>query len=262
MTHNEKTLVDVLRDFWKAKYYIFCFCGIALILAFLFLSTVTPYYKAEMIVSPAHNMRHLSSPKTEGTIQPPVNNLGNDAAFERFSNIYALPSLAIKLYAQEDVARFILQDNPFGFKNAEKKNDYFRRKVRIEPVSGTSFRRLYYYHPDPKFAARLLTVLHRMTDEHIRRSVLKETNERITYLNEAMSRSANPEHRRTLAALMMEQERVRMMVSLDQPFSASIVEPAYVSETPAWPNSYMIYPVFLFVGLLLGFVTYGLRHNA
>ncbi len=259
MVQDEKTLLDVLRDIWRAKLYLAFFGVVGLISAFIFLKSATPYYKAEMIVAPAHSIGHTVSAMTEGTIQTQTEQLGGDEAFERFSQIYALPSMSALLLGQDGVENGIRKDRVFSFSVQSIGFDYFKRKVRIEPVSGTKFKRLYYFHPDPEFAVRLISLVHSMTDEHIRRSVLKETNERISYLNEAMSRSVNPEHRRTLAGLMMEQERVRMMVSLDQPFSASVIEPAFVSSQPKWPDPFVIYPVFLFVSLLLGYVVYGFR---
>lgn len=256
MSQDEKTLADVLRDLWSAKVYLFFSAIIGFVFAVLFLAVSTPHYKAEMIIAPAHSFGHSLNSAPEGTIHAQTEQLSNDEAFERFSHIFSLPSMSQKLL-EKDTVRLGLKE----VGEDAKRKDYFKRKIHIEPVSGTSFRRLFYYHPDPKFAIELLTLVHGMTDEHIRRAVLNDTNERITYLNDAMSRSVNPEHRRTLAALMMEQERIRMMVSLDQPFSASVVEPAFASARPRWPDSYVIYPVFIFVGLLLGFVVYGLRHN-
>lgn len=263
MVAEEQTLVDVLRDVWRAKIYLLCFGFVSLICAFVFIQSAVPHYKAEMIVAPAHSFPQSMASMPEGRIQVQSPDLGGDTAFARFAQTYSLPSVVDVLLKVEGIEDGLRRDRSFAFSDEKKGFDvaYFRRNVRLEPVSGTSFKRFIYMHPDPKFALRLLSLLHGITDEQIRRSVLRETNERITYLNEAMGRSVNPEHKRNLAELMMEQERVRMMVSLDQPFAASVIEPAYVSVKPRWPDRFIIYPVFLFVGLLLGFVTYGFRRH-
>ncbi len=118
-----------------------------------------------------------------------------------------------------------------------------------------------YLHPDKKFAVNMVKRIHRITDEMIRARILVETNQRIDYLNASLGKTTNPDHKRSLANLLMEQERLKMMVSLDQPYAASIIEPAYSSVRARWPDHYIIYPVFIFIGMLLGFVTYGLKHH-
>ncbi len=264
MLHKEQTLVDVLRDVWRAKIYLFFFGIFSLICAFIFIQSAVPHYKAEMIVAPAHSFPQSLVGIPEGSIQVQGEALGGDAAFARFAQTYSLPSVVDVLLKAEGIKSGLKRDRSFAFSNEERAFDvsYFKQNLRLEPVSGTVFKRFIYMHPDPEFAVRLLSLVHGIADEQIRRSVLRETNERITYLNEAMGRSVNPEHKRNLAELMMEQERMRMMVSLDQPFAASVIESAYVSAKPRWPDPFIIYPVFLFVGLLLGFVTYGFgRHG-
>jgi len=59
---------------------------------------------------------------------------------------------------------------------------------------------------------------------------------------------------------MMEQERFKMMVSLDQAYAAAIIEPPYVLFRTRWPDKYVFYLMFVFVGLSLGYITYGLKH--
>lgn len=263
MQTQEKTLFDVLRDVWKAKLYLVFFGFVSLVLAVVFLKSATPYYKAEMVIAPAHAFAQSAFRAPEGSLHVQPEHLGGDAAFSRFAQIYALPSLASALLEQDGVEAGIQKDRAFAFSGSSlaQGTEYFKRHVTLEPVSGTPFRRMVYMHPDPYFATKLLNQIHALADDRIRQSVLRETNERIAYLNAGIGRSMNPEHKRTLAALMMEQERVRMMVSLDQPFAASVIEPAFVSSKPRWPDRFVIFPVFLFVGLLIGFIVYGLRHN-
>lgn len=261
MDHSEKTLFDVLRDVWRAKFYLLFFGIVGIICAFAFLRGATPYYKAEMLLGPAHGFAQIAMPVMEGTIQTQPQTLSSDVAFERFEQTYYAPSVVGNMLIQANVQDALTMDRAFWFlpRRGAPVPEYIRKAVRLEPVSGTSFRRMVYYHPEPKFAKGFIQRIHKAADENIRLSVLRETNARISYLNEALGRVSNPDHKRSLAALLMEQERMRMMVSLDQPFAAAVIEPAYVSRNPRWPDGFIIYPVFLFVGLLAGFVVYGLR---
>jgi len=267
---REKTLYDVLRDVWKAKYYMLGFSVVMVIAAFLFLSLANNYYRAEMVIAPARPMGQslISSSKiSEGSSQIQEGDLQSSSAFLRFENMYNGVSVAKFLAQDKDIIAGVSSDLAFEFSkpkndwNEQRLSEYLKKRVKLEPVSGTPLRRLIYLHSNEAFAADMVKRIHRITDEMIRARILVETKQRIEYLQSSISKTTNPEHRRSLANLLMEQERLKMMVSLDQPFAASIIEPAFVSSRPRWPDPYIIYSVFTFIGLLLGFVVYGLRHH-
>lgn len=101
--------------------------------------------------------------------------------------------------------------------------------------------------------------LHNVTDGLIRHGMRKDVNERIAYLNTAISETMNPDHRRAMTDLLMEQERLKMLVSIDQPYAASVVVPAAHSVKPVWPDTVLVYVSFIAVGAFLGFVVFSLR---
>lgn len=267
----EKTLFYVLRDVWRSRLYMAFFAVIAVILAFVFLSFAQKFYRAEMIIAPATPMGqggHLSSRVGEGSLQVRHENLQITAAFIRFEAIYDGMSVASVLIKDREILAAINFDRTFEFSkvqtnwSVEELSEYLKRRVRLEPVSGTPLRRLTYLHPNKNFATYMIARIHHVSDEIIRRRILRGANGRIVYLNNALAATINPDHRRNLTALLIEQERLKMLVSLDQPYAATIIERSFVSSKPRWPDPYIIYAVFLFVGLLLGFVVHGLRHNA
>jgi len=264
----EKTLFDVLRDVWCAKLYMLFFCCLFIFLSFVFLGFSNSYYRAEMVLASAMPMgQGAALQKQEGTIQVQPSDLQSDVVFLRFEATYNGASVANILMKDQNVLDALAFDRPFIFsdgqnvKYSEELSEYLKARVLLEPVSGTPLRRLVYLHPNKDFAKAMIARIHRITDEMIRVRFLHEVNERIDYLNSALSRIQNPDHRRSLVLLLMEQERLKMLVSLDQPFAASIVEPPSVSAKPRWPDPYLIYPVFMFVGLLIGFVVHGVRHH-
>lgn len=262
MVRDEKTLADVLHDVWRGRYYLLFFGVLGVLLAFLFVSFAMPSYRAEMIIGPARGFGQAERQAGEGSF-PVRAGFKNDDAFLRFLHTYYAPSVAGDLMTEESVQLALSVDRLFSFfpRRGTLEPHYLKRHVRVDSVSDTPFYRMVYYHPDPKFAVNFVRLIHQRTDERIRGVVLLETNERIDYLNGALMRAVNPEHRRSLAALLMEQERVKMMLSLDQPFAARVIEPAFVSMKPKWPDKSVVFPVFLFVGLLIGFVVHGLRSH-
>ena len=266
----EKTLFDVLREVWRSKFYMAFFAIIALILAFLFLSFAQKLYRAEMLIAPATPMgqgMQISSRVGEGSIQVQHENLQSTAAFIRFEAIYDGMSVASVLVQDKEIWAAINFDRTFEFSkshtnwSAEKLSEYLKRRVRLEPVSGTPLRRLTHLHSNKIFAAYMIARIHHVSDEIIRRRILRDVNGRIVYLNNMLSTAINPDHRRNLTALLIEQERLKMLVSLDQPYAATIIERPFVSSKPRWPDPYIIYAVFLFVGLLFGFIVHGLRYH-
>ena len=267
---SEKTLYDVLRDFWRAKFWMLGFVIIMTIAAFVFLSVANDFYRAEMIIAPASPMGQSlqkAGDVGEGSAQLGEENFQSNAAFLRFENTYNGASVANFLVRDKGIISGLALDRNFEFSenlekwDADNLSEYLKKRIRLEPVSGTPLRRMIYLHPDKKFAVDMVKRIHRITDEMIRARILVETNQRIDYLNASLGKTTNPDHKRSLANLLMEQERLKMMVSLDQPYAASIIEPAYSSVRARWPDPYIIYPVFIFIGMLLGFVTYGLKHH-
>ena len=259
----EKTLFDVLGDVWRAKYMMVCFALIAALLAFLFIGISQRYTLAQMIIAPANPIGVTVSmgQGIEGTISAGDVLWQGADAFTVFGAIYNGTTVASFLAQDKEFLEALHEDHRFVFSkaktnwDAQSLSEYLTKRVHLEPVSGSSsLRRLSYMHPDGKFAADLLKRIHRITDEMIRVRILMETNQRIAYLDNALAKTNNPDHKRSLTVLLMEQERQKMMVSPDQPYAASIIEPAYVSSRTHWPDPYLIYPAFVFIGLVIGYI--------
>ena len=263
----EKSLFDLFRDLRDAKYYIFCGVFVFLVAGGVFLSLAVPFHKAEIILSPAspigQNSFRLSQPSDPRLWQS--QSVRNYPDFIRFENKYSAPSVARLLIEDKKIPEGLSADKAFTFSSVDVPRDgnvlaeYLSKRVRLEPVGNSPLRRMTYYHPDPVFAAYLLTRLHLITDMLIRQGIRIETQERIAYLQDALSRTANPDHRRALTDLLMEQERLRMLVSIEQPYAASVVEPSSASVKPEWPDFSLVLVVFSLLGGLFGFTLFGFR---
>lgn len=266
----EKTIFDVLRAVWRAK--IFMAIGVCLgcITAYVVLGLAVPHYRAEMILAPASPMGQgagYTAQMTEGSIQSQPDDLQKTAAFLRFETIYNGMSVASFLAEDARIINGLKDDVSFVFSDPQEAwtvaeiARYVRQNVILEPVSGTPLRRLSYLHPDGGFAMYLIARLHQIADEMIRADLLATVDKRMVYLNETLSTATNPEHRRSLAALLMEQERLKMLVSLDEPYAATVVEPPSHAHLPRWPDPFLLFAIFVFVGGFLGFVGYGLIYD-
>lgn len=265
VAHDLQSFGDVLALVWRAKFYLLGFVILCLSFAFAFIIAAIPHYRASMIIGPASHMGQGTAAASmigEGTINVRAEEMQSTAAFIRFEAIYDGVSVASVLMKDHRILEGLSKDETFRFFNVavprtpEEFSDYLQNRVRLEPVAGTALRRISYFHSDREFAAYLISRLHSLTDEIIRARILLETQERTRYLDSALAKTQNPEHRRSLVTLLMEQERLRMMVSLDQPYAASVIEPAAISARPKWPDVYLVYPVAAFIGLVIGFVMF------
>ncbi len=266
---HDKTLADVRDDIIRAGAWVTCGIVAATFCAVAFIFLATPYYTARMIVSPAAAMSGSGDSAPAGSsyagsgYQAQRGGFNGEGEFVRFENMLAGPSAAAKLLQDEKILRGLSFDKNFGFSGAEagwtaeKLAEYIDRRVRVEPIGGTLLRRLVYLHPNPEFGVYFLHRLHRAVDDMIRTKVRDDAAERVSYLQRASEETANPDHRRALTILLLEQERLRMLASIDQPYAAAIVEPPASSSQPQWPDALLIVPVLMFAGALLGFLAHG-----
>ncbi|MGB0720329.1 MAG: hypothetical protein ACPGRX_07640, partial [Bdellovibrionales bacterium] len=181
--------------------------------------------------------------------------------FTRFEAMYAGPSVAALLLRDQRVRDGLADDYAFSSDgeaewNAAQLSAYMRGQVWLDPFGETALRALQYRHPDPQFAAYFLQQIHRTADQLIRKDIRTGVDERIDYLERAIGKTPNPDHRRAITGLLLEQERVRMMVSMDEPVAAKVIEKAYAAPRPVWPDPYLFYGGFLLLGLLIGYVVF------
>lgn len=274
MSVKEKTLAEFLFDLWLGRVYIAIAGIIGFVVALAWLATATPYYRASMIVSPANPMNgaEISSLLANDNLfalRYLVQRVGvaNSSDFLRFENVYQGPSVAKLLLKDENIISGLRMDKAFPFSKAKEKwsaeslAEYVADHVRLEPVGATSLRRMVYNHPDREFASYFLTRIHGLSDKLIRRNIREETQERILYLKGAIKTTGNPEHRRALTSLLLEQERLRMMVSIEQPYAAAVVEPSASSVRPVWPDPYLLISGTVLVFAFSGFVIFSLRNE-
>lgn len=265
-----QTLLDVKEDILRAAGWMIAGIVLAAILGIVFIVLATPHYKAQMLVAPATPMTGAGGATLTGNdslsglrdlLQRGVFN--GSADFLRFENMVSGPSVAVKLLQDEKIRRGLAMDGNFGASDEtrdwtpEELADYLEARVTLQPVGSTAMRRMIYLHPSREFGVYLLHSLHRITDEMIRGKVREEATARINYLQQESYKTDNPDHRRALTALLLDEERLLMLASIDQPYAAAIIEPPSAGVRTVWPDAMMIMPVMMFAGALCGFLLHG-----
>lgn len=273
---SERTLSDLGGDVLQAGGWVTSGIVLGTIIAVVFIYLATPAYRAQMIISPANPLIGgadlAPAPGNDNfsalryLIQRGV--VGGSADFQRFESMIAGPTVAAKLLQDEKIRRGLSFDTSFSFSKPrqdwtpEGLAEYIGQRVKLEPVGASALRRVVYLHPSREFGVYLLHSLHRVTDDLIHSNARQEAVDRVAYLQQQSEHTINPEHRRAITSLLMEQERVLMLASIDQPFAASVVEPPAGSQRTHWPDALMIVPVLMFAGALIGFMLHALFRGA
>lgn len=267
--NTEPTLSDLLKGLWAAKFYLGFFAGLFFVLTFLSTLVMTPYYGASMIVAPADGYAlgdYASSVTDQDSINIPFwrphEKDGVSTDFHRFVYTIKGPAVAAILLKDSGVLSGIARDKSFskraGDWTAEELAVYLERTIKIQNLGATPLRKISYKHPDPAFASAFLRKVHLVSDQLIRRDRRRQSESRIQYLNDTLQKTINPDHRRGIVDLLMQQEHIQMLANLDEPYAAIVVEPAASTPKPVWPNK----PVLLVLSLVLGGMAGYLLHHA
>ena len=268
----EPTLADLLRDVWAARLSVAAGAALFALISVVFIYLSTPLFRATLIVAPAdgYALGDYASSVSDGEAMTipfwrPREADGVSTDFHRF--VYTLQGTAAASILMKDgaVLAGIARDGSWRDKAdpsaPEELADYLNRKIQIEQLGATPLKRISYRHPDPEFAAAFLRKIHLVADQLIRRDRRRQSQSRIDYLQDTLTKTINPEHRRGIVNLLMQQEHIQMLANLDEPYAAIIVEPPSSTPKPVWPNKPLLLIASLLLGGAAGYLARGLRRR-
>ncbi|ALJ35217.1 hypothetical protein D9623_08165 [Azospirillum brasilense] len=143
--------------------------------------------------------------------------------------------------------------------DAERVTSALRDRLTVDMVGSGPMRRLRLRHPDRAMALRILSAAAQATDAHLRAEASRRTAAQIAHVRARLAGITVAEHRRALADLLSEQERIAMMIEVDLPLAADAIEPPAAAQRPDWPNPLTVVPVAALVGLVAGALVVSLR---
>ena len=268
----EPGLLDLLADIWRAKLFLFIGGVLGAAAAIVFFSLAVPQYKAEMLVGPAErgtgpDIKALLPENSSFAVQYLVNSIGSQDSgdFIRFEHMMRGVSIASLLIQDNAVIAGVRRAGMFGKKEDARLDDaaslaaFLEKHVHVQPVGTSPLRRVVFSHPDPDFAQYLLQQLYVETDALIQQDIRHKTASRAAYLQQAVKDTLHPDHKRALTSLLMEQEHIRMILDMDEPFAAVMLEPPSVDDKPSWPRKKIVWPAFIVLGLFSGFLVFQIR---
>jgi uncharacterized protein involved in exopolysaccharide biosynthesis len=262
----EPTLADVFNSIWAAKRAIIFGGILGLLAAFVFMAVAVSHYRVTMMIAPSDrapkaDIKALLPDNPSFALQYLVNSVGSQDSsdFIRFENMLRGPSVAKALLADEKITGKLAKNGRFVFSgrdnvsSAQALSDLLNKKMAIETVGNTPLRRVVFDAADAEFGVYLLNQVYARADALIRSEVDGQAEARAAYLQGMLGKVSNPDHRRALTALLMEQEHIRMILGANEPYAAIIAEPPSVSVKPYWPRKSLIVAGFIFAGMIAGF---------
>lgn len=262
------SLKDLVNRLWAAKLFVAVGIVFAVAVGFVFLTFSVPKYKASMIIAPADGYAlgdYASSVQYDRMAALPFwrpkDQEGASTDFYRFIHTLRGTASSEILMKDENVLRGINATLSRDIKTPEELAVYLSRHLRVDPLGASPLRRLNYHHPNAEFAAALLRKIHLVADQMIRRDRRRQSQSRIEYLENALRKTVNPDHRKGITNLLMQQEHVQMLANLDEAYAAIVVEPASSSPKPVWPSTPLTLFIAVFIGMVLGYVAYCLNRK-
>lgn len=117
-------------------------------------------------------------------------------------------------------------------------------------IGATPMRELRLRHADRGFAITLLYAMHQAADNVLREEAERRSVAISHYIEKQLETVKLQEHRQVLSEMLAAQERIRILVSVDLPYAADIIQPPATGQQPDTPQPW---PIIIFGGLA-GFI--------
>lgn len=271
------TLADLWKALWQGKWIVIGLCVLSAAFAVLYALSATPIYRSEVVLSPVSkgSMSGTSSPLgglasfagiTVGGATDQVEMLamlesnGFTAAFIRDKDL--LPILfADRWDAQAQKWNASLEEQP----DVRDGVRLFNEGVRFisEDAPKTGLVTLAIEWKDPKIAAEWAGELVQRINESARRRDIAESQRKLDYLNQEMSKANIVELRQAIARVIEDQINAMMLAQAQAEYAFKVIDPPIIPKKRIWPQRTLIVlvAVFLagFIGTLIVLVRFAIK---
>lgn len=133
------------------------------------------------------------------------------------------------------------------------------RTLMVESVGTGALRRIRFRHADPAFARYLLSKVAAAADDQLREEARHRLETQIAYIRGQLATVVAAEHRRALVDLQADQERMLLLIGMDLPFAADVVEAPSAPVLPDWPSAPILLAALTAAGVALAAFAVGAR---
>lgn len=287
---GQLTLREIVLRIWRGKWIIVATMAIVVALVVGWMKMKSPLYTAAVVVAPASDagagglasrLSQYSGIAALAGIDLPSNEVVTP--FRQFTEIMTSPVVAERLAKKYDImptifagrwswsptekvwtrqrgllspvtgwAREFFGLPPRPPPSVGQLADYLHEKISMSEIELTGMQRIMFRHKDPVFAVQMLAALHKEADGVIREESEMRTSRQIAYIERKLQTTTAADHRRSLVQLLLDQEKQMMMIQVNLPFAARIIEPPIASSAPTSPKPKLFLAGAIVLGAMLG----------
>jgi uncharacterized protein involved in exopolysaccharide biosynthesis len=136
--------------------------------------------------------------------------------------------------------------------SAQAVAEFLRKNLTQEQDRDSPITTLSLDATDAEVARRTLGYLHQYSDDRIKQAIYQQTQSKLEYLQRRLQNVTVNDYRQTLIGLILDQEKILMLIQPNLPFAAEALEPPEVLTEPTSPKKGRILAVAGLLGLALG----------
>lgn len=136
--------------------------------------------------------------------------------------------------------------------SAQAVAEFLRRTLNQEQDRDSPITTLSLDATDAEVARQTLGYLHRYSDDQIKQAIYQQTQSKLEYLQRRLQNVTVNDYRQTLIGLILDQEKILMLIQPNLPFAAEALEQPEVLTEPSSPKKIRILALAGLIGLVLG----------
>ena len=254
----EFSLVDIFRAFKSYIQFFYILIPIGFIFSFIISIYLTPLYSSDILVSDNTDSNETSSSAIGGLASlagiqlPQANN----------KSLSTLATLNSKTFLKAFIKEYDLKPKIFKDLWVEKTNSWsgeepsdlgavgeLKKLIEIKKVEGGLVRIIVSTY-DPEFSLFIANEIVFFINNYMRKSAIEESENLIKFLEKEAVKSSLSDVKLKIFALIQENIAEKSLANVRQEFIYKVIDKAYLSDYPSYPNKLQI----RLSGVILGFL--------
>jgi hypothetical protein len=161
------------------------------------------------------------------------------------------PTSAFGRLLSSTKAMFGIRQRPWHAPDAKDLKLFMESEVSVVEDKRKSAATLVFSDTDPLFAAYFLTQINATADSFLREKALARASSYVTYLERRLGQIQVAEYRQSMAQVLGNYEKTKMMASSDASYAAEPFGGAWVSPVPTRPRPLIILALSALAGLVV-----------
>jgi uncharacterized protein involved in exopolysaccharide biosynthesis len=260
---KEFSLLDIYKAFKKYIYFFYIFIPIGFVTAFIISSSLTPLYSSDILI--ANNTDSEDGPSSAigglaslaGIMLPQSNN----------KSLSSLAMLNSRTFLKSFIKEYNLKPNLFPEQWLEKSKKWsdkepsdigavgeLKKILDIKKIEGglvevvvTSY--------DPDLSESVANNFIFYFNNYMRKDAIEESEQIIKFLEKEIVSTSLYEVKQRIFSLIKENIAEKSLANVRQEFVYKIIDKAYRSDFPSFPNKFQISVVGIFLGIFIAAFT-------